>query len=820
VKKVLKLSSLLAAVLLLAALAGVQLLSAQTTSVAVSNAYVSNDKADGTGTFMVVLTHNPGGDWSEDATTTVTVKNNTTSEKPNEYTLQVNASSTADQSTADAHAADGDGYQWALVVTVMATSTLDADQTGQPDENNEPATGMVHGANGDVLTISFRPEGSLVSRTATVTVDTKGPSITDISPGHNTRTRGGTIRFSATVTDSGSGLGADADAVAEMTTLTVGTEEVPVTATKPADGASTVSVVATLGRGSFVWDITAVDALGNTETSEAVAEDKNTEAIELMQKNIVVVDIDPPSIASATTGVVIDTTGDKAVAKMSGSRTAVAVTFIDGGPAAVEDGGGLRGTTIDDSDFRVDVDGQEQPIANVVWNSDLSKMVFITLENDLAGDEKPTVRLVGPVEDTAGNSEGTGEKIAADGISPKLSVSVDGSSGNATNGTLTVLVSADEKSRNPSRTSGITVTEVVLGAEDEDNAGKQIVGTKTVNAQTFRTVTSGEQWEWTFNFDDENAKYNVCVEVSDIAGETGNEGTGGTCGEGTALDDDDSVTFEVDTGVPAPTVTPEKTDNGGAFIEVDLSGEAGEYTGDSQGKIAALTVTIGGDAVDTATLDDKKFTVAPPADGYSVGKLEIVVVATDAAGNTGTFKDITVEITERAAFTVNLRPGYNLISLPGTPGSTDINDVIGADHAINQVLTYSPFVEGGWLSAERGDDGAFAGTLTTIDGSTAYIVRTSSFEPLEVIIPRMALGNVLPPQTNLGVGWNLVPVIDLSSDLETGETIVDYFQGIGEAILEIDPSGRLAAIDGDDATVGKGYWIYASRPAVLLPTRR
>ena len=64
--------------------------------------------------------------------------------------------------------------------------------------------------------------GSLVSRTATVTVDTKGPSISDISPGHNTRTRGGTIRFSATVTDSGSGLGADADAVAEMTTLTVG----------------------------------------------------------------------------------------------------------------------------------------------------------------------------------------------------------------------------------------------------------------------------------------------------------------------------------------------------------------------------------------------------------------------------------------------------------------------------------------------------------------------------------------------------------------------------------------------------------------------
>ena len=69
------------------------------------------------------------------------------------------------------------------------------------------------------------------------------------------------------------------------------------------------------------------------------------------------------------------------------------------------------------------------------------------------------------------------------------------------------------------------------------------------------------------------------------------------------------------------------------------------------------------------------------------------------------------------------------------------------------------------MTAERGDDGAFAGTLTDIDGSTAYIVRTTSFEPLEVSIPRMTLGNVLPPQTNLAVGWNLVPVTDLTSDL-------------------------------------------------------
>ena len=83
--------------------------------------------------------------------------------------------------------------------------------------------------------------------------------------------------------------------------------------------------------------------------------------------------------------------------------------------------------------------------------------------------------MVGPVEDIAGNSQtGTGEVEAADGIAPMLTVSVDGSAGSVTNGTLTVLVSADEKSRNPSRTSGITVVEIVDGEGDDE--GEEVVG--------------------------------------------------------------------------------------------------------------------------------------------------------------------------------------------------------------------------------------------------------------------------------------------------------------------------------------------------------
>ena len=163
----------------------------------------------------------------------------------------------------------------------------------------------------------------------------------------------------------------------------------------------------------------------------------------------------------------------------------------------------------------MDVDGEAQAISSVVWNSDLPLMVFITLENELEGDAEPTVRLVGAVQDIAGNSAGTGEKVAEDGIKPTLTVSVDGSAGTVTNDTLTVLVSADEKSRNPSLTSGITVSTIKKKGGTDDDADKDIVGeAASIRAAKFRAVTSNEQWEWTFNLANTTTASTTCASRS------------------------------------------------------------------------------------------------------------------------------------------------------------------------------------------------------------------------------------------------------------------------------------------------------------------
>ena len=80
-------------------------------------------------------------------------------------------------------------------------------------------------------------------------------------------------------------------------------------------------------------------------------------------------------------------------------------------------------------------------------------------------------------------------------------------------------MSADEKSRNPSRTNGITVSKIAKKGGDGDDADSDVVGDAAgFSASKFRTVTSGEQWEWTFSLANAtNGTYNVCIEVNDIS---------------------------------------------------------------------------------------------------------------------------------------------------------------------------------------------------------------------------------------------------------------------------------------------------------------
>ena len=482
-KKVLKLSSLLAAVLLLAALGAVQLMSAQTvrTSVDADMDYVSND-AEATNSFLVTVMDADerglrirGTDpATADRYATVTVENISREARPDDKGKDGNkVDLTAVPGGASAVAADataGSAFSTASTTVMVFSTSTGADLD----------TGVI-AEHGDTIRVRYVPLSGR-TRTDEITVDAKGPEITSQTPAHDTRTKAEAIAFAAEFKDDGAGLGKMAD-VDKNTTLTLEGESESFRVTDLKEGNWRIRAVILLGEGSVDWQVTVKDMLGNETVSVAVKDDPDTEDSELVEQHRLTVDTTAPDIMEATTGDTLDTSDDDPVVKMGSSRTAIAVKFDEK----------LDGTTVQATDFRVEVDDQTVSIDDATPGPEgFEEYVFITLEDELAGDDEPTVRVVGAIEDIAGNAQATTEEDVADGIAPKVTVSVDGSAGTVTNGTLTVLANADEKSRNPSRSSGITVVEIVDG--EGDNEGKDVVGTATVNASSFRTVTSNEQW--------------------------------------------------------------------------------------------------------------------------------------------------------------------------------------------------------------------------------------------------------------------------------------------------------------------------------------
>jgi hypothetical protein len=781
VKKVLKLSSLLAAVLLLSVLSGVQLVSAAVTDATLGQEFVSN-AAPADNTFDITITDTDRDTDSNLGTDTIgasaiKIENVTDS-------VSINVTTTAAMET-------GVGV-FTVGITVTSSTSSASGFAIQADD-------------GDEIQVTYTTAGSIAitALTAlaatTITVDAAGPVIVNYSPADATKSRFPDQIFQAEVSDAGIGLGATTAAVKGRVSIWVLGAELSPTVTDLTGGNWRATRGTTFSGDQIItWYVSAEDELGNTSRTDSDGTNDPDMTIVLDTTAPIITEdaADTDALGNtliATTGDAPDTSTATTTISATDNRASIRVGFNED----------LDGDSVnsDGTDFLVLVGETQLTITGAAWYSHLPQHVFLTLGSDLDAADTPVVRVVREITDVAGTPKNTGEVTAIDGISPALTVTV----ASLTNETLVVQVSTDESAANPTATTGVTVR------EDSDDDG---VADLDPGAPTFATVTDLRTWTWTYTFETdgtEDGVYNVYVSISDTAGNVVIHGVA------TAVTSTDAVVFQVDSGIPAPAVTPTTSDNAETFVNVGYTGEASEYGGDTNSTISTLTATIDGESVTTNTIDNVTYTIAAPSAGYTVGEHTLVTTATDVAGNVVEFTQ-TVTITERAAISIPLRPGFNIISLPGNPASTAINDVIGASHPINQVLTYDPSVDGGWLIAERGDDGLFAGTLTTIDSNLAYIVRTTTFEALEVNVPRLSVGaQVLPPTVSLSDGWNLVAAVDLSGDLAAGGTLTGYFTGVGVKILTLDSLGRLSTLAGTNATVGTGYWLFSDGADVLVP---
>ena len=493
--------------------------------------------------------------------------------------------------------------------------------------------------------------------------------------------------------------------------------------------------------------------------------------------------------------------------------------------------------------------------------------VFLTLGNELTPNARPKVEMVGEVSDLAGNRQTAQQRDpdATDRIGPKLSVTIAEGDRPVTSKDVTITVTADENIGTPA-VSFYKVNSTSV----EDGDPVQLIGSENTASATFVSAR-----EYTAKLTaPTDGLYTVYVSASDSSGN--NEGVIGDKTRPVDVDGETTaILFERDKKISAPDFDPSKdgvnnsfeTDDANGFIRIDYSAEANEYYQPPSGARVCSeqyvngnctdadlgmddiqepnTATVTGDDLDThgrltvvsATLDgtDISGDLNPNTDSnvfqyhlnnMAVGEYDLEMVVRDEAGNQNAAAHKgTIKIIERKPYKLTLNPGWNLVSLPGQPADTDINAVIPANHPIDAVRGYDPMVPGAWLIAEEGGDGAFSGTLETIEAGIAYWIKTTSFESLEVDIPKPTPGSLtLLPTIQISQGWNLVPVLDVDGDFELdAQSATDnYFSGLTTGSVAaiytyntITNSWMSVAETG--VSLGKGYWVYATKPGVIVP---
>jgi hypothetical protein len=516
----------------------------------------------------------------------------------------------------------------------------------------------------------------------------------------------------------------------------------------------------------------------------------------------------------------------------------------------------------------------------------LRRSVFLQLTDDLNADEIPDVNVVPPgVSDAAGNNQDSAEDTAVDAIAPAFTITGPDRSLAGDSDDVEFTIVSDE-----ALDTNIDVTVTLVTADPTDDN----IGTGATLTRTIADTGSTRRTEWTVTVDgaDDTGYYSIYVTGTD---ESSNGGTLGVLPADIASTDyeaaatvsafyetdgdvdADAIFFQGDVQLPKPFVRVGGIDatTGDAepefrdpfFIEVDFTtvfdassssalentSEAEEYITDSSETVTITTFELDdvGLLSSVTTTNNQVFLIA--IDAISVGEHTVTIQAEDASGNElADVLALDFEVLERAAFALDVNPGWNLVSIPGDPVDASIETILGAAIPVTTVYSFDPEVPGGWLVAVR-DTSAdpWDGSLTTIDSQRGYWMFADQIETISIDIPRLVGGAVgaatpiQPPTIPLAVGWNLVPLIDVTGGADA-DTFLDadiYFAGANDEIARIlsfntitnawniipfaatatdSDSGNLDssvadALDDEDLQFGRAYWVYATSAATVVP---
>ena len=206
------------------------------------------------------------------------------------------------------------------------------------------------------------------------------------------------------------------------------------------------------------------------------------------------------------------------------------------------------------------------------------------------------------------------------------------------------------------------------------------------------------------------------------------------------------------------------------------------------------------------------------------------ITGVDTVGNEVS-ENVEFTVIEAKPFKLQLKPGVNLVSIPGMPRDDGgMLDVMLADAPVSSVLTYDSMAaaSGGnaWLSSVKDPEtGVFSGDITMIEPGRAYFITSAASYTVNVKVE--PVGTSLPPTIPVRQGYNAIGFVTISADA-TETDIELYLTSIGWSVAyTYDPTpgvGWKAIRKGqstEDRPImikeGQGLLVYAQYDATLTP---
>lgn len=646
--------------------------------------------------------------------------------------------------------------------------------------------------------------------------------------------------------------------------------------------------------GRYVMEVTAKDRAGNETMSVGWYDDDD-----MPQPYTFTIDDTEPSVRAVQAGVGYDTREEKEVPDRKsimvdfGEPLRSGIDHEQFTVSAHRVVGIVHPGRLSGDEMAMDIEGN--PI------DDPRSRIYLQLADELASDETPDVLLFGGiVYDLAGNPNDSVDRTAEDTVAPLFRVGVAALAEGVTltpgplpgrekgagrlvansDGEFVVDVRSDEDVRRRPTVYFVGIDTVEGTRTNGTKTGKYVYSIRSV--QTGGALVEQEDplhWRRAY----EASRLTGLGELIGVivSAEDENRNVFSTPGwkpasrqdnpsDDDVLDveamDEAGLLLELDTdfnddATPELRVTPrrgqedDETESARPIVAMLFSAEGEEYalcpTGtdggcggdnpdaefsDSHAKVYITEITLNGSDASSrlSRVDDAQF--ALQAGNLAQGRHEVVYKAVDEAGNEAE-GEFAFSVVARGAYEIDISPGWNLISVPGTPVDPSLNAVIPPSGGISAVMSYQ---DSNWLTAAVDENGSWRGSLTEIEAGYGYWVYATSFATVAPLIPEQETTS-LPPTIRVNHGWNLLGVIDLFQNAAgkapgagdgDGEAdnyfgsfdwrVAYTFDGQYHRWVRIAPEDDKDDEEADDdeppeIVNGRGYWVWSAEPGTLVP---